>query len=71
MMYGGSCGIQPGFPAPAISYGPGTVLVACIKVPPLTGQEFRADFVHSVSSGRRLLRPARPQLDSFAAPYGS
>ena len=68
LMYGGSCGSQPCFPAPAIPYAPGTVLAACLNVPPTTGQEFRAVFVQSVSSVERFSGPRVLQLDGYSAP---
>ena len=66
LMYGGSCGAQPCFPPPAIKYAPGTVLAACLNVPPTTGQEFRAVFVQSVSSVERFSGPRVLQLDGYA-----
>ena len=65
LMYGGSCGAQPCFPPPAIKYAPGTVLAACLNVPPTTGQEFRAVFVQSVSSVERFSGPRVLQLDGY------
>ncbi|HEY4960579.1 MAG TPA: hypothetical protein VII29_06960, partial [Terriglobales bacterium] len=65
LMYGGSCGSQPCFPPPAIKYAPGTVLAACLNVPPATGQEFRAVFVQSVSSVERFSGPRVLQLDGY------
>ena len=65
LMYGGSCGSQPCFPPPAIKYAPGTVLAACLNVPPATGQEFRALFVQSVSSVERFSGPRVLQLDGY------
>jgi hypothetical protein len=67
LMYGGSCGDQPCFPPPAISYRPGTVLAVCINVPSTTGQEFRAVFVQSVSSVERFSGPRVLQLDGYRA----
>ena len=66
LMYGESCGTQPCFPPPAINYPPGTVLAACIIVPPTTGQEFRAVFVQSVSSVERFSGPRVLQLDGYS-----
>jgi hypothetical protein len=68
LMYGGSCGSQSCFPAPATKYAPGTVLAACIAIPPTTGQEFRAVFVQSVSSVERFSGPRILQLDGFKNP---
>ena len=65
LMYGGSCGPQPCFPPPAIKYAPGTVLAACLDVPPTTGQEFHAVFVQSVSSVERFSGPRVLQLDGY------
>lgn len=65
LMYGGSCGALPCFPPPAIKYAPGTVLAACVNVPPTTGQEFRAVFVQSVSSVERFSGPRLLQLDGY------
>ena len=65
LMYGGSCGAQPCFPPPAIKYAPGTVLAACLNLPPTTGQEFRAVFVQSVSSVERFSGPRVLQLDGY------
>jgi hypothetical protein len=65
LMYGGSCGSQSCFPPPAIKYAPGTILAACINVPPTTGQEFRAVFVQSVSSVERFSGPRVLQLDGY------
>ncbi len=66
LMYGESCGPKPCFPPPAIKYAPGTVLAACLNVPPTTGQEFRAVFVQSVSSVERFSGPRVLQLDGYA-----
>lgn len=65
LMYGESCGQQPCFPPPAINYQPGTVLAACLNLPPATGQEFRAIFVQSVSSVERFSGPRVLQLDGY------
>jgi hypothetical protein len=66
LMYGGSCGTQPCFPPPATKYAAGTVLAACINVPPTTGQEFRAVFVQSVSSVEQFSGPRVLQLSGYA-----
>jgi len=68
LMYGGSCGSQPCFPPPARQYTPGSVLAACINLPPTTGQEFRAVFVQSVSSVERFSGPRVLQLDGYPNP---
>jgi hypothetical protein len=65
LMYGGSCGVQPCFPPPASKYAPGTVLAACINVPPTTGQEFRAVFIQSVSSVEQFSGPRVLQLSGY------
>ena len=66
LAYGGSCGAKPCFPAPANAYGEGNVLAVCVNVPPVTGQEFRAEFVQWVSSAERFSGPRILQLDGYA-----
>jgi hypothetical protein len=65
LMYGESCSGQACFPPPATKYAPGTVLAACINIPPTIGQEFRAVFVQSVSSVERFSGPRVLQLDGY------
>jgi hypothetical protein len=65
LMYGESCGGQACLPPPATKYAPGTVLAACINVPPTIGQEFRAVFVQSVSSVEKFSGPRVLQLDGY------
>jgi hypothetical protein len=68
LMYGESCGAQPCFPAPATKYAPGTVLGACVNLPPTTGQEFRAVFVQSASSVEKFSGPRILQIDGYSNP---
>ena len=68
LMYGGSCGPQPCFPPPATKYTPGTVLAACMNIPPTMGQEFRAVFVQSVSSVEKFSGPRVLQIDGYSGP---
>jgi hypothetical protein len=65
LVYGESCGPKGCFPPPAVQYVPGAVLAACINVPPTTGQEFRAEFVQSVSKVEGASGPRVLQLDGY------
>jgi len=63
--YGDSCGSRSCFPNTDIKYDPGTVLAACINLPPTTGQEFRAEFVQSGSFVEKYSGPRVLQLDGY------
>jgi len=54
---------KPHFSPPAKQYEPGSVLAACVKVEPTTGQQLRAVFVEAASSVETFSGPRVLQLD--------